>query len=97
RQLPSFPTRRSSDLAVFGALVAIMLRGLTQDVYFQIGLLTLVGLSAKNAILIVEFCTALRGEGKPLREAAVEAARLRFRPIIMTDRKSTRLNSSHVK
>ncbi len=74
----------SVPFAVGGALVAIVLRGLTQDVYFQIGLLTLVGLSAKNAILIVEFCTTLREEGRPLREAAIEAAKLRFRPIIMT-------------
>lgn len=70
--------------AVLGALVAIMLRGFNQDIYFQIGLLTLVGLSAKNAILIVEFCVALRREGMPIVDAALEAARLRFRPIIMT-------------
>ena len=70
--------------AVFGALVAIMLRGFVQDIYFQIGLLTLVGLSAKNAILIVEFCVDLYRQGVPLREAAVQAARLRFRPIVMT-------------
>ena len=68
----------------FGALLAILLRGLTQDIYFQIGLLTLVGLSAKNAILIVEFCVALHREGVPLRQAAIDAAKLRFRPIIMT-------------
>ncbi|MEX0745843.1 MAG: multidrug efflux RND transporter permease subunit [Phycisphaeraceae bacterium] len=74
----------SVPFAVLGALLAIMMRGLTQDVYFQIGLLTLVGLSAKNAILIIEFCVTLREEGKPLKEAAIEAARLRFRPIIMT-------------
>lgn len=70
--------------AIFGALCAIMMRGYSQDIYFQIGLLTLVGLSAKNAILIVEFCVAMRHEGKPIRESAVEAARLRFRPIVMT-------------
>ena len=70
--------------AVLGALLAIMTRGLTQDVYFQIGLLTLIGLSAKNAILIVEFCVAQRREGVPIRQAAIQAARLRFRPIIMT-------------
>ena len=70
--------------AIFGALCAIMMRGYSQDIYFQIGLLTLVGLSAKNAILIIEFCVALRHEGKPIREAAIEAARLRFRPIVMT-------------
>jgi len=71
-------------IALLGALVAILLRGLTQDIYFQIGLLTLVGLSAKNAILIVEFAVARRREGLPLTQAAVEAARLRFRPIVMT-------------
>ena len=74
----------SVPFAIVGALLAIVLRGLTQDVYFQIGLLTLVGLSAKNAILIIEFCVTLREQGKPLREAAIEAAQLRFRPIIMT-------------
>ncbi|WP_437191570.1 multidrug efflux RND transporter permease subunit [Planctomicrobium sp. SH527] len=71
-------------LAVLGALVAVYLRNFTQDIYFQIGLLTLVGLSAKNAILIVEFCVALRKEGMGIVEAAVEAAKLRFRPIVMT-------------
>lgn len=74
----------SVPVAVLGALIAIMLRGYTQDIFFQIGLLTLVGLSAKNAILIVEFCVALRKEGKGIVEAAIEGARLRFRPIIMT-------------
>jgi multidrug efflux pump subunit AcrB len=67
-----------------GALVAVYLRGTDNDIYFQIGLLTLVGLSAKNAILIVEFCIDLRRQGKGLVESAVEAAKLRFRPIIMT-------------
>ena len=71
-------------LAIFGALVATTLRGLDMDIYFQIGLLTLVGLAAKNAILIVEFAVVLRKEGKGIVEAAVEAARLRFRPILMT-------------
>ncbi|RUT42321.1 hypothetical protein WG29040_01650 [Pseudomonas sp. PAMC 29040] len=62
-----------------------MFRGLSNDVFFQVGLLTTVGLSAKNAILIVEFAKALHEEqGKPLLEAAVEAARQRLRPIIMT-------------
>jgi multidrug efflux pump len=67
-----------------GALLAVYLRGTDNDIYFQIGLLTLVGLSAKNAILIVEFCVLLRRQGKGLVESAVEAARLRFRPILMT-------------
>jgi multidrug efflux pump subunit AcrB len=71
-------------LALLGALLAVYLRGYTQDIYFQIGLLTLIGLAAKNAILIVEFCVALRREGRPIVESAVEAAKLRFRPIIMT-------------
>jgi len=69
---------------VLGALVAVYLRGFTKDIYFQIGLLTLVGLSAKNAILIVEFCIEQRAQGKGLVESALNAARLRFRPILMT-------------
>ncbi|MFN9333549.1 MAG: multidrug efflux RND transporter permease subunit [Planctomycetota bacterium] len=71
-------------LAVFGALVATAMRGLEVDIYFQIGLLTLVGLAAKNAILIVEFAVVLQKEGRSVRDAAIEAARLRFRPILMT-------------
>lgn len=70
--------------AVLGALVAVALRGLSNDVFFQIGLITLVGLSAKNAILIVEFAVQLRAAGSSVREAALEAARLRLRPIVMT-------------
>ncbi|TCO80251.1 HAE1 family hydrophobic/amphiphilic exporter-1/multidrug efflux pump [Plasticicumulans lactativorans] len=70
--------------ALFGALLAVWARGLANDVYFQIGLVTLIGLAAKNAILIVEFAVLKVQEGKPLMEAAIEAARLRFRPIIMT-------------
>ncbi|HET9668524.1 MAG TPA: efflux RND transporter permease subunit [Casimicrobiaceae bacterium] len=68
----------------FGALAAIWLRGLTNDVYFQIGLVTLLGLAAKNAILIVEFAVLKHEEGLTPSAAAVEAARLRFRPILMT-------------
>jgi len=60
------------------------LAGLENDVYFQIGLLTPVGLSAKNAILIVEFAKALREQGRSLVEATLEAVRLRLRPILMT-------------
>ncbi len=71
-------------LGVLGALIAVYLRGFSQDIYFQIGLLTLVGLSAKNAILIVEFCVALRAQGVGIVDAAVQAAKLRFRPIVMT-------------
>jgi multidrug efflux pump subunit AcrB len=74
----------SVPIAVLGALVAIWLRGQAQDIYFQIGLLTLVGLAAKNAILIVEFCVALRRDGRGIAAAAIEASRLRFRPIVMT-------------
>src|SRR6202158_3306190 len=70
--------------ALFGALVAIWLRGLNNDVYFQIGLVTLIGLASKNAILIVEFAVLKRKEGLSAMEAAAEAAKLRFRPIIMT-------------
>ncbi|WP_414475615.1 efflux RND transporter permease subunit [Microvirga sp. M2] len=70
--------------ALFGALLAIWLRGLTNDVYFQIGLVTLIGLAAKNAILIVEFAVLRRQEGANAIDAAIDAARLRFRPIVMT-------------
>jgi multidrug efflux pump len=70
--------------ALLGALTAIALRGIPNDVYFQIGLLTLIALAAKNAILIVEFAVELHREGKSLYDSAVEAARLRFRPIVMT-------------
>ncbi len=70
--------------AVFGALLSIWLRGIENDIFFQIGLLTLIGLAAKNAILIVEFAAIKRREGLPIVEAAVEAAKLRLRPIIMT-------------
>jgi HAE1 family hydrophobic/amphiphilic exporter-1/multidrug efflux pump len=68
----------------FGALGAVWLRGLTNDVYFQIGLVTLLGLAAKNAILIVEYALLKNEEGLSPSAAAVEAARLRFRPILMT-------------
>jgi multidrug efflux pump len=68
----------------FGALAAIWLRGLTNDVYFQIGLVTLLGLAAKNAILIVEFAVQKTHEGLSPSAAAIEASRLRFRPILMT-------------
>lgn len=71
--------------AVFGACLATMLRGLSNDIYFQIGLVMLIALSAKNAILIVEFAQHLHEkEGKGILESAIGAAKLRFRPIIMT-------------
>lgn len=69
---------------IFGALVSVWLTGLTNDVYFQIGLVTLLGLAAKNAILIVEYALMKYNEGWSASAAALEAARLRFRPIIMT-------------
>ncbi|MBI4205767.1 MAG: multidrug efflux RND transporter permease subunit [Betaproteobacteria bacterium] len=68
----------------FGALAAVWLRGFTNDVYFQIGLVTLLGLAAKNAILIVEYAVLKKNEGFSTSAAAIEAARLRFRPILMT-------------
>ncbi|WGS43258.1 multidrug efflux RND transporter permease subunit [Burkholderia sp. JSH-S8] len=71
-------------LGLIGAIGAVMLRGLPNDVYFKVGMITVIGLSAKNAILIVEFAKQLREEGKGLVEAAVEASRLRLRPILMT-------------
>ncbi|MDP3776545.1 efflux RND transporter permease subunit [Methylotenera sp.] len=70
--------------ALAGALLSVLLRGMPNDIYFQIGLITLVGLAAKNAILIVEFASQKMEEGMPIAEAALEAARLRFRPIVMT-------------
>ncbi|MDP3845303.1 MAG: multidrug efflux RND transporter permease subunit [Pseudomonas sp.] len=69
---------------VFGAVLAVWLVGLSNDVYFQVGLLVLIGLAAKNAILIIEFAVQSRAEGMPLLEAALHAAKMRFRPIIMT-------------
>jgi multidrug efflux pump subunit AcrB len=70
--------------AVLGALGFVALRGLENDIYFQIGLVVLIGLAAKNAILIVEFAQQGFLEGKNAMEAALHAARLRFRPIVMT-------------
>jgi hydrophobe/amphiphile efflux-1 (HAE1) family protein len=69
---------------VLGAFLGIWLRGTPSDIYVQVGLLTVVGLAAKNAILIVEFANDLRDQGRSIAEAAVEAARERFRPILMT-------------
>ena len=70
--------------ALTGALLAVFLRGMPNDIYFQVGLITLIGLAAKNAILIVEFASQKMKEGVPVAQAAIEAARMRFRPIVMT-------------
>ncbi len=70
--------------ALAGALLAVLVRDMPNDIYFQIGLITLIGLAAKNAILIVEFASQKMEEGKPAMQAAIEAAQLRFRPIVMT-------------
>lgn len=71
-------------LGLIGALVAVFVAGLTNDVFFKVGIITLIGLSTKNAILIVEFARQLHKKGTSLQEAVSEAARLRLRPIIMT-------------
>ncbi|MGP1717596.1 MAG: efflux RND transporter permease subunit [Methylophilus sp.] len=71
-------------LGILGAVLATTLRGMTADVYFQVGLLTTIGLAAKNAILIVEFAKHLQEQGKPLLEATLQAVQLRLRPILMT-------------
>jgi HAE1 family hydrophobic/amphiphilic exporter-1 len=73
-----------SPLVALGAFFGIWLAGFDNNVYVQIGLIMLIGLAAKNAILIVEFAKAKRDGGMPLREAALESAKLRFRPILMT-------------
>jgi multidrug efflux pump len=69
---------------IIGALVGVTLRGMSNDVYFQIGILAVIGLSAKNSILIVEFARELQSEGKSILSATLDAVRIRFRPIIMT-------------
>lgn len=71
-------------LGICGAVIAAMTRGLPNDVYFTVGLVTIIGLAAKDAILIIEFAKDLRAQGKPLLEATMEACHLRFRPILMT-------------
>jgi multidrug efflux pump len=71
-------------LGMLGAVAAVMLRGMPNDVYFTIGLVTIIGLAAKDAILIIEFAKDLRAQGRPLLEATVEACSMRFRPIVMT-------------
>ena len=84
RWLLPFAVVCAVPFAVFGALGLVALRGLENDIYFQIGLVVLIGLAAKNAILIVEFAQQGFLEGKDAIEAALNAARLRFRPIVMT-------------
>ena len=71
-------------LGIFGAVLAVNLRGLPNDVYFKVGLIAIIGLSSKNAILIIEFARRLQDEGMSLIDATLEACRLRFRPILMT-------------
>ena len=71
-------------IGILGALLAVTLRGLPNDVYFKVGLIVIIGLSTKNAILIIEFARHLQDQGKSLIEATLEACRLRFRPILMT-------------
>jgi len=71
-------------LGLLGAVLAVILRGMPNDVFFKVGMVTIIGLSAKNAILIVEFARQLHAEGRTLVDAAVTAARLRLRPILMT-------------
>ena len=71
-------------LGLFGTVMATMLRGLENDVFFKVGMITIIGLSAKNAVLIIEFAKDLHAQGKDLVAAVLEAAHLRLRPIIMT-------------
>lgn len=71
-------------LGIFGAVLAVMLRDLPNDVYFKVGLIAIIGLSAKNAILIIQFARELQDQGRELVEATLEACRLRIRPIVMT-------------
>lgn len=79
-----FAVMLSVPIGIFGALLAATLFGQSNDVYFKVGLLTTIGLAAKNAILIVEFAIEQQSHGKGLIEATVDAARMRLRPILMT-------------
>ena len=79
-----FAVLLATPFGFLGALIALKLSGIPFNVYGQIGLVTLIGLSAKNAILIVEFAKLNREKGMPLVEAALDAAKLRLRPILMT-------------
>lgn len=71
-------------IGALGAVAVVYLMGMSNDVYFKVGLITIIGLSAKNAILIVEFAKDLHQQGHSLKDSAIQAAKLRFRPIIMT-------------
>ena len=71
-------------LGILGSLVGVTLRGMNDDIFFKVALITIMGLSAKNAILIIEFAKELHEQGKSLLEATLEACHLRFRPIVMT-------------
>ena len=79
-----FAVMLAVPLGVFGALLAVTLRDLPNDVFFKVGLIAIIGLSSKNAILIIEFARKLQDEGMSLVDAILEACRLRFRPILMT-------------
>jgi HAE1 family hydrophobic/amphiphilic exporter-1 len=79
-----FSVLLGTPFAIIGAFLGLFIGRYVNNVFAQIGLLTLVGLAAKNAILIVEFARMLQHQGKPIAEAALEAAKLRFRPILMT-------------
>jgi len=71
-------------IGVLGSLLAVWMRGLPNDVYFKVGLIVIIGLSSKNAILIIEFARDLQDQGRSLMDATLEACRRRFRPILMT-------------
>jgi hydrophobic/amphiphilic exporter-1 (mainly G- bacteria), HAE1 family len=71
-------------VALLGTVAAVAIRGMDNNIYTQIGIVLIIALASKNAILIVEFARELRAHGRPILEAAVEASRLRFRPILMT-------------
>ena len=71
-------------LAIFGGIIGLLVAGSSLNIYSQIGLIILIGLSAKNGILIVEFANQLRSEGKEIEKAILEAAKIRLRPILMT-------------